>query len=168
MPPKRSRQTPPEKRQKVSTACDVCKKKKFKCNGRKPCELCTRKHFECTYTGIDHRSLKAERMLLQKLKQLDLLKFVNTSPITSSVLLPGLETLASTCKNETKSNEFKSLVDCKYVLSNQGIISYFGGTSSQEFAKEVRYIQECLGYRQTCGFRLLTIIKSLKLILPCL
>ncbi|KAI5967892.1 hypothetical protein CANMA_002660 [Candida margitis] len=66
-PQKRIRKLPPEKRQKVSTACDSCKKRKFKCTGSNPCDLCVRKGYECTYTVIDKRSLKSER--LQRLKE---------------------------------------------------------------------------------------------------
>ncbi|KAI5956381.1 hypothetical protein KGF54_000856 [Candida jiufengensis] len=64
---KRLRKIPPEKRQKVSTACDSCKKRKFKCSGSNPCDLCSKKGYECSYTIVDKRSLKSERML--KLKQ---------------------------------------------------------------------------------------------------
>ncbi|KAG2734734.1 hypothetical protein G9P44_002740 [Scheffersomyces stipitis] len=59
---KRIRKLPPEKRQKVSTACDSCKKRKFKCTGEKPCSVCVKKGVSCTYTIIDKRSLKSERM----------------------------------------------------------------------------------------------------------
>ncbi|CCG24086.1 Fgr27 protein [Candida orthopsilosis Co 90-125] len=61
-PQKRIRRLPPEKRQKVSTACDSCKRRKFKCTGSNPCDLCVRKGYECTYTVIDKRSLKSERL----------------------------------------------------------------------------------------------------------
>ncbi|KAG5418520.1 hypothetical protein I9W82_004048 [Candida metapsilosis] len=61
-PMKRIRRLPPEKRQKVSTACDGCKKRKFKCNGSNPCDSCSKKGFECKYTVIDKRSLKSERL----------------------------------------------------------------------------------------------------------
>ncbi|KAK6197357.1 uncharacterized protein RJT21DRAFT_123160 [Scheffersomyces amazonensis] len=64
---KRIRRLPPDKRQKVSTACDSCKKRKFRCTGEKPCETCVKKGYECTYTIVDKRSLKAERMAKLKL-----------------------------------------------------------------------------------------------------
>ncbi|CAL1203533.1 unnamed protein product [Candida parapsilosis] len=63
-PHKRVRRLPPEKRQKVSTACDSCKKRKFKCSGSNPCELCVRKGYDCSYTVVDKRSLKSERLLM--------------------------------------------------------------------------------------------------------
>ncbi|EGW32200.1 uncharacterized protein SPAPADRAFT_71679 [Spathaspora passalidarum NRRL Y-27907] len=66
---KRIRRLPPEKRQKVSTACDSCKRRKFKCTGQTPCDVCVRKGTECTYTIIDKRSLKSERMAKKKLEE---------------------------------------------------------------------------------------------------
>ncbi|CAI5759740.1 unnamed protein product [Candida verbasci] len=59
---KRIRRLPPEKRQKVSTACDTCKKRKFKCSGSNPCDLCNKKGLQCSYTIIDKRSLKKVRL----------------------------------------------------------------------------------------------------------
>lgn len=68
---KRVRRLPPDKRQKVSTACDSCKKRKFKCSGENPCQLCTKKGLPCSYTIIDKRSLKSERMAQLKQQQRD-------------------------------------------------------------------------------------------------
>ncbi|CAX41718.1 zinc cluster transcription factor, putative [Candida dubliniensis CD36] len=67
VPKKRNRRIPDDQRQKVSSACDNCKKRKFKCSGEKPCFECSKKGYDCTYTIIDKRSLRGERMA--KLKQ---------------------------------------------------------------------------------------------------
>lgn len=64
---RRIRRIPDDQRQKVSSACDNCKKRKFKCSGEKPCFECLKKGHDCTYTIIDKRSLRGERMA--KLKQ---------------------------------------------------------------------------------------------------
>ncbi|RLV89931.1 Filamentous growth regulator 27 [Spathaspora sp. JA1] len=68
-PRKRIRRLPADKRQKVSTACDSCKRRKFKCTGQTPCDVCVKKGLDCTYTIIDKRSLKSERMAKKKLEQ---------------------------------------------------------------------------------------------------
>lgn len=40
-----------KKRQRVSLACDCCRRKKIRCNGVKPtCNNCTAHSLECTYT----------------------------------------------------------------------------------------------------------------------
>jgi len=62
---KKSRRIPPERRKKVARACDVCKKRKQKCNGTLPCKVCAEKNFTCTYTGIDKRNLKPSKRELE-------------------------------------------------------------------------------------------------------
>lgn len=78
---KRSRKLPPEKRQKVSTACDGCKKRKFKCSGTNPCKVCVDKGVECSYSITDKRSLKGQRLALERQKNLE---FANSTSITST------------------------------------------------------------------------------------
>jgi hypothetical protein len=51
----------PEKRrriERVAAACDLCKKRKVKCNGEQPCAYCTRKDHAstCTFSGPAARS----------------------------------------------------------------------------------------------------------------
>lgn len=55
------RRLPPEKRQKVSLACNHCKRAKNKCNGLFPCDRCDKRSLECEYLGVDRRTLKGER-----------------------------------------------------------------------------------------------------------
>lgn len=62
---KKSRRIPPERRKKVAKACDVCKKRKQKCNELLPCEVCLLKNFSCVYTGIDRRNLKPSKKELE-------------------------------------------------------------------------------------------------------
>ncbi|KAK6455938.1 fungal-specific transcription factor domain-containing protein [Scheffersomyces xylosifermentans] len=42
-------------RKKVTTACDYCKKRKYKCGGKSPCELCSKRNIECKFTFTDKR-----------------------------------------------------------------------------------------------------------------
>jgi hypothetical protein len=63
---KKSRIIPPERRKKVAQACDMCKKRKQKCNGLQPCPVCQEKGFECGYTAIDRRVLKPTRKELEE------------------------------------------------------------------------------------------------------
>lgn len=65
-PRKRIRRIPDDQRQKVSSACDNCKKRKFKCSGQTPCLECLKKGIDCLYTIIDKRSLRGERMAKMK------------------------------------------------------------------------------------------------------
>lgn len=54
--------TPPEKRRRldrVTAACDLCKKRKVKCDGEQPCAYCKRKDCAdtCTFSGPKTRSV---------------------------------------------------------------------------------------------------------------
>lgn len=45
-----------QKRQRVSLACDICRKKKVKCDGTKPtCKNCTENYLSCTYTQPERK-----------------------------------------------------------------------------------------------------------------
>ncbi|KAI5954115.1 hypothetical protein CANMA_004954 [Candida margitis] len=59
-PKGRPRVLPIVQRKKVSRACDVCKKRKMKCDGLTPCHYCQTKSLDCIYTKVDGRSLKAK------------------------------------------------------------------------------------------------------------
>lgn len=54
----------PTKRQRVSLACDTCRKKKIKCNGKTPaCTNCVNNKLECTYTQPE-RKIKPKKTLV--------------------------------------------------------------------------------------------------------
>ncbi|KAH7328545.1 fungal-specific transcription factor domain-containing protein [Stachybotrys elegans] len=42
---------PEEKRQRTARACDLCKRRKQKCNGKNPCISCVKKSQNCVYSG---------------------------------------------------------------------------------------------------------------------
>ncbi|CAN3372338.1 hypothetical protein DIURU_004538 [Diutina rugosa] len=67
-PKKRVRRLPPDKRQKVSSACDRCRKAKHKCNGLQMCDRCTKKGLPCVYSMVDRRTLKGERVDRKRFK----------------------------------------------------------------------------------------------------
>ncbi|KAK6454897.1 zinc finger transcription factor of the Zn(2)-Cys(6) binuclear cluster domain type [Scheffersomyces xylosifermentans] len=48
----------PERRKKVTKACDYCKKRKYKCSGCSPCALCSKKKIECKFSIVDRRTTK--------------------------------------------------------------------------------------------------------------
>lgn len=62
---KKSRIIPPERRKKVAQACDMCRRRKQKCNGLVPCAVCELKGATCAYTGVDRRVLKPTRRELE-------------------------------------------------------------------------------------------------------
>lgn len=51
----------PTKRQRVSLACDCCRKKKIKCDGKTPtCTSCLNNRLDCSYTQPE-RKLKPKK-----------------------------------------------------------------------------------------------------------
>jgi Fungal Zn(2)-Cys(6) binuclear cluster domain len=52
-PEKSSR--PVQKRRRITRACDECRKKKIKCDGKQPCTHCTVYSYECTYDQPSNR-----------------------------------------------------------------------------------------------------------------
>ncbi|KAK4693163.1 hypothetical protein P7C71_g4184, partial [Lecanoromycetidae sp. Uapishka_2] len=46
---------PMQKRRRVTRACDECRRKKIKCDGKQPCTHCTVYSYECTYDQPSNR-----------------------------------------------------------------------------------------------------------------
>ncbi|KAI5951290.1 hypothetical protein KGF54_004364 [Candida jiufengensis] len=67
-PKGRPRVLPVAQRKKVSRACDVCKRRKMKCDGKSPCLYCQNKQLKCAYSKLDGRSLKS-KAYLEKVRQ---------------------------------------------------------------------------------------------------
>lgn len=58
------------KRQRVSIACDCCRKKKIKCDGKKPsCTNCVNNTLECVYTKPERKPKPRKRYLFIHLKK---------------------------------------------------------------------------------------------------
>ncbi|KAI5273894.1 hypothetical protein E4T47_02847 [Aureobasidium subglaciale] len=80
-------QMPMQKRRRVTRACDECRRKKIKCDGKQPCTHCTVYSYECTYDqpsnrrrnpapqyieGLEHRVHRAETLLRMLMPDLNL------------------------------------------------------------------------------------------------
>ncbi|KAI5853454.1 fungal-specific transcription factor domain-containing protein [Tricharina praecox] len=68
---------PQQKRRRVTRACDECRRKKIKCDGKQPCTHCTVYSYECTYDQPSNRRrnpapvyLEGLENQVQRLKQL--------------------------------------------------------------------------------------------------
>ncbi|KAJ5155808.1 hypothetical protein N7492_008611 [Penicillium capsulatum] len=53
--PKLAQSVPLQKRRRVGRACDECRRKKIKCDGKQPCTHCTVYSYECTYDQPSNR-----------------------------------------------------------------------------------------------------------------
>ncbi|KAI5960174.1 uncharacterized protein KGF55_004897 [Candida pseudojiufengensis] len=95
-PKGRPRVLPIAQRKKVSRACDVCKRRKMKCDGTNPCQYCQSKVLTCKYSKIDGRSLKS-KAYLEKLRQ-NQGQELPTSPSqdTNEFKIPSLTTSPTT------------------------------------------------------------------------
>ena len=98
-------QGPLQKRRRVTRACDECRRKKIKCDGKQPCTHCTVYSYDCTYDqpsnrrrnpapqyieGLEGRVHRAEALLHMIIPNLDL----NDPAIDVAVaqgFIPGLE-----------------------------------------------------------------------------
>ncbi|KAI9816464.1 MAG: hypothetical protein M1827_001596 [Pycnora praestabilis] len=78
---------PMQKRRRVTRACDECRRKKIKCDGKQPCTHCTVYSYECTYDqpsnrrrnpapqyieALENRLQRAEALLKTVLPDVDL------------------------------------------------------------------------------------------------
>ncbi|CAI4217581.1 unnamed protein product [Parascedosporium putredinis] len=78
---------PVQKRRRVTRACDECRRKKIKCDGKQPCTHCSVYSYECTYDkpsnrrrnpapqyieALENRLQRAESMLRKYVPNVDL------------------------------------------------------------------------------------------------
>ncbi|KAJ5130523.1 uncharacterized protein N7515_006562 [Penicillium bovifimosum] len=85
--PADSKALPMQKRRRVGRACDECRRKKIKCDGKQPCTHCTVYSYECSYDqpsnrrrnptpqyveGLENRLQKAEALLRTVLPNVNL------------------------------------------------------------------------------------------------
>lgn len=62
-------QQPKPKRQRVSIACDLCRKKKIKCDGKTPsCSSCAANRLPCVYAQPERKQKQRKRCALKKNK----------------------------------------------------------------------------------------------------
>ncbi|CAD6499345.1 BgTH12-03475, partial [Blumeria graminis f. sp. triticale] len=69
--------TSPPKRRRISRACDVCRKRKVKCDGKQPCTHCMSNNLVCTYNRPSNRqkrlSLKEFEVMKRRLREVETL-----------------------------------------------------------------------------------------------
>jgi hypothetical protein len=54
----------------VKNACNHCRNKKNKCNGKNPCELCIKHKIKCIYTPHKKRGPKPKTSIFTRIKNL--------------------------------------------------------------------------------------------------
>ena len=79
-------QTPMQKRRRVTRACDECRRKKIKCDGKQPCTHCTVYSYECTYDQPSNRRRNPAPQYIEALES----RLQKAEAILRSVL-PGVD-----------------------------------------------------------------------------
>ena len=59
---------PAQKRRRVTRACDECRKKKIKCDGKQPCTHCTVYSYECTFDQPSNRRRNPDPAYIEALE----------------------------------------------------------------------------------------------------
>ncbi|OAG34989.1 hypothetical protein AYO21_10822 [Fonsecaea monophora] len=77
---------PMQKRRRVTRACDECRRKKIKCDGKQPCTHCTVYSYECTYDQPSNRRRNPAPQYIEALEQ----RLQKAESVLRSVL-PGLD-----------------------------------------------------------------------------
>ncbi|KAF2232946.1 hypothetical protein EV356DRAFT_568417 [Viridothelium virens] len=57
-----------KRRRRVTRACDECRRKKIKCDGKQPCTHCTVYSYECTYDQPSHRRRNPQPQYIEALE----------------------------------------------------------------------------------------------------
>ncbi|KAF2183150.1 hypothetical protein K469DRAFT_751731 [Zopfia rhizophila CBS 207.26] len=66
--PQKTAAAPMQKRRRVTRACDECRRKKIKCDGKQPCTHCTVYSYECTYDQPSNRRRNAAPQYIEALE----------------------------------------------------------------------------------------------------
>ncbi|ORY12527.1 fungal-specific transcription factor domain-domain-containing protein [Clohesyomyces aquaticus] len=66
--PHKPASAPMQKRRRVTRACDECRRKKIKCDGKQPCTHCTVYSYECTYDQPSNRRRNAAPQYIEALE----------------------------------------------------------------------------------------------------
>ncbi|EXJ81245.1 hypothetical protein A1O3_07535 [Capronia epimyces CBS 606.96] len=159
--------TPPmQKRRRVTRACDECRRKKIKCDGKQPCTHCTVYSYECTYDqpsnrrrnpapqyieALEQRLHKAESILRSVLPNLDLddpkfdARSVEQLIETSRTGLPtngtgGRPAPADSCSKPDDDAQLQSMVDRTGALDldDHGNWDFHGHSSGYVFMRKFR------------------------------
>lgn len=158
---------PLQKRRRVTRACDECRRKKIKCDGKQPCTHCTVYSYDCTYDqpsnrrrnpapqyieGLEGRVHRAEALLHMIIPNLDL----NDPAIDIAVaqgFIPGLKNkmpeFVESKKQQHSNGEFiepkkdtnlESMVRAvgQIELDESGRWDYHGHSSGLSFVRRMR------------------------------
>ncbi|KAJ9608431.1 Gypsy retrotransposon integrase-like protein 1 [Cladophialophora chaetospira] len=79
-------QGPMQKRRRVTRACDECRRKKIKCDGKQPCTHCTVYSYDCTYDQPSNRRRNPAPQYIEALEQ----RLQKAESVLRTVL-PGLD-----------------------------------------------------------------------------
>ncbi|KAF2433222.1 hypothetical protein EJ08DRAFT_647599 [Tothia fuscella] len=156
---------PTQKRRRVTRACDECRRKKIKCDGKQPCTHCTVYSYECTYDQPSNRRRNAAPQYIEALeKQLKransilrlLLPEVDLNdPSLESKLQQGLYSRPSLRPPDPQANgtsgsqavsdgqidsQLESMVKAtgQLDLDEQGNLEYHGHSSGLSFVRRMR------------------------------
>ncbi|TAQ86487.1 hypothetical protein B7494_g5184 [Chlorociboria aeruginascens] len=163
-----SRATAPlQKRRRVTRACDECRRKKIKCDGKQPCTHCTVYSYDCTYDqpsnrrrnpapqyieALESRLQRAESLLQTILPNIDL----NDPNIDATILQRGQvantnlsQALAAsrarpeqadTSDISEKDAQLRSMIEStgQLDLDEQGHWDFHGGSSGTVFVQRMR------------------------------
>uniref|UniRef100_A0A060SZM7 ARAD1C01848p n=1 Tax=Blastobotrys adeninivorans TaxID=409370 RepID=A0A060SZM7_BLAAD len=98
-----------KRRKRVTRACDECRRKKVRCDGKMPCNHCSAYSYDCTYDQPSSR-----RKVVDKT---DSVKLRNAEVILEA-LLPGVDVLSSTTDVSPIIDQIKSGVPLRQVCQN--------------------------------------------------
>ena len=68
------------KRRRVRTACDLCRKRKLRCDGESPCQQCRTGNADCQYHSANHPALRRRRNSVQESGREELINGDETEP----------------------------------------------------------------------------------------
>ncbi|KAI1957177.1 Gypsy retrotransposon integrase-like protein 1 [Ophidiomyces ophidiicola] len=158
---------PVQKRRRVTRACDECRRKKIKCDGKQPCTHCTVYSYACTYDqpsnrrrnpapqyieALEARLQRAEALLRAVLPEVDL----DDSSIDTNKVDDFISTIKKKRKNEVKTEPdikelstssehcdeslLESMVENtgSLDLDDQGHWDYHGQSSGLMFVRHLR------------------------------
>ncbi|KAJ5208989.1 hypothetical protein N7449_003368 [Penicillium cf. viridicatum] len=157
---------PAQKRRRVGRACDECRRKKIKCDGKQPCTHCTVYSYECSYDqpsnrrrnpapqyveALENRLQKAEALLRIVLPNVDLddpqldvhateQKFTAAQKSKKATEDVNPSIVQDTVQEGADEGLLETMVDNSGCLDrdDQGHWDYHGHTSGVLFARRLR------------------------------
>jgi len=149
---------PMQKRRRVTRACDTCRGKKIKCDGKQPCTHCTVYSYDCTYDqpsnrrrnpapqyieALENRLARAEALLKTVMPQVDL-----NDPALGNGSLPPLVQFPNqmprkggqgAMTQDDKDAMMESMIEDTGALDldEQGRPDYYGSSSGRVFYERI-------------------------------